>query len=932
MEEVRIKTRKLIEEVRDSINWADSVDDDIAKNGLKNAFKSVRRSLSTINNSLKRRPSIAIFGQSQVGKSYLVQNLTKAEDEKFLKIKVADGIEDINFLTEMNPDGGKESTGLVTRFTTGHVDDDITHPFHIEIFGQLDVAAILINGFWSDLKDFDNSVYEFDQDELKALLRDLKTFSVPEGINEDDVHFFNKYLDEHFRDISLFRDLKKIGFFKDLEEKLPFISSEERWRVLSVLWGKNKFFTQIFKNLTERIKILDFEKDLRVEQAALSPNTTTLIDIERVREVFRPESENDKVSVKLNSGKLISIERSYLSILTKEVQLKLASSFEECSNQAFLNTVDVLDFPGSKSREKIPLSVFSANSNEDKLQIFIRGKVSYLFDFYSSQLGVSTLLYCMDDSPPEEKEAPSRLYKWVQNYVGRNVEDRTETLSKTCEILNEIHENVEKVSPLLVVFTKFNQEINNVLPGEETSLKRHDSKWQARFEENFLNFMSRPVDDKWITNWTENENNFKFIFPVRDPLYSQATFDGFESGGRETKIRPEREDAMEAMETSFIGSDIVINHTLSPQRIWDELSSPNGTGIDFLAEQLQNSAHTVVTKTRLELELGKIYKELLGILTPHLVSGDLDKDLAKAKVNSLKMYTSLISIGNSKNNSLSRILASMTISDTEIWNLLYNYVFGRKEEKEEVPNDSKLIESFGDMGIELMPGMSEGDIWAKFREFYEGFEDAQIDELIVEMFSVRVKDIPKMISGRNEAESEELLAEMVIKYWVNKVMDVSLNDEVLIQLNSAQQEAFRGLVSEIIKGQDRFKLRKVIADTIMNIKTGAISNEDLDLVASCCTTILNKYLFSAGWAFAEENEKPQQEGQLVFSEIGKDYDTENLDYTDDGKKVFLKEWSLGCRKLYEENVLYEYNLAERDYDVESQNKLNAIVSSLEAGI
>lgn len=930
MKDIRKQTDNLLNIVENSLDWANTLKDVSQKDSLVSAFKSVDRSLSVINNSLKKRPSIAIFGQSQVGKSYLVQNLTKAEDAKFLTIKASSKDQQLNFLTEINPDGGKESTGLVTRFTTKEIDDDPSFPIKLDVFGQLDIASIFLNAFWSDLKDYDESVYEVEQDHIKQLFSDLSTQNKTEGINENDTFFFIKYIEANFRDTTLYHNLRRIGYFRDLEKKLHLIPSSERWRILHFLWGRNKFFTQMFKELSEKIGDLDFQQELRVELAAITPNTTTIIDVERVREVLQADKSNDIVRVKLKNGSIVEILRSYLSILSKEVQLQLSNTFEESSKQSFLNTADILDFPGSKSRERIPLEVFDNNSSEDKLQLFIRGKVSYLFDLYSNQLMVSSLLYCMDDNPPEEKEAPNRLHKWVKMYVGKTPSDRAERLSKTKEILQNVGLNVNNISPLLVVFTKFNQEMNNVIPGEETKIERHDSKWSARFQENFVNFMSRPVDDKWINNWSTEEKNFKFIFPVRDPLYSQATFEGFETEGKETKIRQERENAMSTMRTSFTNSEVVNNHTISSEKIWSELSSPNGTGLSYLCEHLKNSSHEYVTITRLQLELNRIQKELLGVLKPYQLSGDLETDLRNANVNSLKVYTALVSIANRDDNTMNKILSAMIISDTEIWNLLYAHVFGKtdNEVKEELNLETNLIESLNDLGISITPDISLDDIWNSFRDLYQGMSDEDINNIIIEMFSVDINDIPKLISTNNDVESEHKLAEMVITYYIDRLMHISLNNNVFDNLNESQKQAFQSLISEIIKGKERFELRKVISNTIKDIKVGAISVEDIDLVASCCTTILNKYFFSSCWIFSDEESKPKYNGDAIFSVYGKDYDSGDLDYSSNTNKIFIKEWSLGSRELFKENILFEHNTNQSVYDIESNNKLNAIIDDL----
>lgn len=934
MEKIKNKTDKLLQSVEKAIEWSDLNNDEVVKNGLKKPFKSIRRNLSVIQQSLEKRPSIAIFGQSQVGKSYLVQNLAKPFGSKYLKIKIAKGIEDVNFLTDMNPDGGKESTGLVTRFTTQEIPEDKDYPFEVDFFNQLDIAAILINGYWSDLKDFDNSIYEFDYEEIKSLWNDLSADKAQLGVSEDEAYFFQEYIKEHFKDSPLIRDLNKLGYFSDITVKLPQIPYDQRWKVLHYLWGQNKFFTQLFKKLSEGIKELNFEKNARVDLTALTPQSQTILDVERIREILDKQN-NDFLNLKLPDGQIKRVLRSVISILTKEVQLQLSEKFQEDEPQSFLNHSDLLDFPGSKSREKIPLAVFDNNTAEQKLQLLIRGKVSYLFDSYTNKLGVSTLLYCMDNHPPEEKEAPNRLFKWIEKYVGKNKENRTETLSKTKDLLKGVKENVNEVSPLLVAFTKFNVEINKVLPGKETNIETHNSKWQARFKENFLSFMSRPVEDKWLTNWTKEEGNFQFVFPIRDPLYSQPTFEGFDSEGIEKRIRPERKEAMQAIETSFTNAKIVNDHTLSSTTIWDELCSPNGTGIQFLSKHLQNSAHPIVTETRLALELEKIQNELLGILTPYQISGNLSEDLKAAKKKGALAFTSLIRLANKKESPLSQILSELVISDTELWNLLYDLIFGNKlnsTSNEEENADINIIDSFQDMGIVLQPGMSNAEVWEQLENIYAGLEKDEIEEVINDLLGVHIDHIPSLLTPNDaNSKAEGKIAELMIAYWIEKLMSKTLDENALYNSTSKEKEIFRTLLAEIIKGRERFNLNGVISDYIKDIKSGSISSEDIDLVASCSATILNKFLFSAGWAFAEENQKPKevQTNSAIFSEFGTEQQTITLDYSENNNKHFFKRWSLGVKELFAENVKYSYNLADKQINTTANQKLDTIIKELQ---
>jgi hypothetical protein len=213
MEDIKSNIEKLLIAVESSLQWAHSSEDEITKNSLSNGIKSVRRSAQTIYKSVEKRPSIAIFGQSQVGKSYLIQNLTKPESSRFLQIKVSDAQEDVNFLTAMNPDGGRESTGLVTRFTTSPQVNDNEYPFTIEIFGQLDIAAILLNSYWSDLKDYDEDFADVIE-ESKEILNNTVS-GIFQDISEDDTYFFCQYILENFKDVYLIKELKKANLFNE---------------------------------------------------------------------------------------------------------------------------------------------------------------------------------------------------------------------------------------------------------------------------------------------------------------------------------------------------------------------------------------------------------------------------------------------------------------------------------------------------------------------------------------------------------------------------------------------------------------------------------------------------------------------------------------------------------------------------------------------
>ncbi len=104
--------------IEDSMQWvAENVDPDKQKVTIYN-LKKYRRTANRYEKAVPKRPSIAIFGQSQVGKSYLVSNLAKTPEGNSLEVVVPGQNEKVDFIEKINPPGGgKEATGLVSRFT-----------------------------------------------------------------------------------------------------------------------------------------------------------------------------------------------------------------------------------------------------------------------------------------------------------------------------------------------------------------------------------------------------------------------------------------------------------------------------------------------------------------------------------------------------------------------------------------------------------------------------------------------------------------------------------------------------------------------------------------------------------------------------------------------------------------------------------------------
>lgn len=926
------RAEQLLQSVNDAIAWTEEFGEETTRQGMLNSLKSNRRSVKSVINAALRRPGIAIFGQSQVGKSYLVQNLTKPSDSPYLMLRAGANV--LNFITDVNPPGGKESTGTVTRFTCARGTDSIEFPIRVEVLSQMELASILVNGYLSDLKDFSRATAST-LEELRRIYDDVLIPTNNESIlDEDEVHAFVSYIHDNFYDHYLIRELNGLGYFKDLPAQLAKARGSESWKILELLWDRNEFITSLYRRLCETLQTLNNNKTVHIQIEAISPNSSTVLDVERVREIFG--GKHPDIKVQLSDESIVSAPRSLFSAVAKEVELVIDHKFNNDPIRSFLESTDLLDFPGSKSREKIPVSVFNSNTADQKLHLFIRGKVSFLFDYYTNNLGVSSLLYCMDDNPPEEKEAPARLARWIGKYIGPDSAQRRARLEDLKSLIASRGVQVQDVSPLLVVMTKFNQEMNKVLYGQGADIEMHDAKWIARFQENFAEFMSRPIEDKWVYNWKSEGTSFRFVFPIRDPQYSTATFEGFFENGLETAQRPERSVALAAMGQSFIASPVVQQYVPHTDLIWRDLVTPNQTGINYLSQYLSYAANPVVTESKLLSEINRTHTDLINILKPHLFSGDLDKDLNEAERNALISWTVMNGIINMINSPFSRVLNRMRIRENEIWNLFYDFKFGNEEQANSIDQinivDLELVrKSFIEIGIRFEKDTNLNELNIQLRKVYSGMSDKEIHGLLKEAYGLDVLQL--MSANIEETKSEASFTCRVIAYWCEKIMDVLTNDNEINSLTSIQREALISGINQVLKARYRFKLPELLDRLTKGLTDGVVESSDFDAVASCYCGVLNRFLFSAGWKLEDEENKPviQSSGKHVFTSSSVFPSREDIVASPKKSDAnrYADQWALGVKFLYRENVSFQYGIKTNN-NIIANSALYKIMSELQS--
>ncbi|NBU53711.1 MAG: ATP-binding cassette domain-containing protein, partial [Alphaproteobacteria bacterium] len=159
-----------------------------------------------------------------------------------------------------------------------------------------------------------------------------------------------------------------------------------------------------------------------------------IIDVVRVSEMF---IKQEPITIKTFSSEEITTDIHLLCALIAEIRMPL--SIEIAEKKEFLKHTDLLDFPGARSRE--PYEVIKEGVIQN---MFLRGKISYLFNKYSSNYEINNLLFCVKNQQNEVKEIPLLINDWIKFNVGNTSEERQRRIGSNGS------------NPLFIILTFYN--------------------------------------------------------------------------------------------------------------------------------------------------------------------------------------------------------------------------------------------------------------------------------------------------------------------------------------------------------------------------------------------------------------------------------------------------------------------------------------------
>ncbi len=662
----------------------------------------------------QRKMCVGVFGESQAGKSYLISAL--ARDAQGTLIANFSGQEH-DFISEINPPGGKESTGLVTRFTTTAPENTPQgHPIRLRLLTECDIARILANTYYADCDHVESPDLEKVLAEL-AVVESLYNASNAPEVSSDDVEELREYVVHNFASRPRVQLLQK-AYWQRATKLAPGLTLQGRAKLFSIIWDNIPEFTELFENLCGILQNLAYAEEAYCAIEALIPRDYSIIDVSLLSDLLQKKSNGtDMLTLVGNNGKTAQIPRTLVTALTAEITIPMKEKPDD-----FFDHTDLLDFPGYRSREQYS-DVRRELQRDGALEtLFLRGKVAYLFERYCAEKELTSMLLCVGPSNQNVKDLPRAVQYWIASTHGETPERRAQSNSSPALFFI--------LSKMDVEFTK-----NKGTPSVS-------ERWTVRFNASLLEPYGQSYD--WPTNW-DGKKAFNNVFLLRNPnVFNDAIFDY--DGDKETGIRPDQEKHVEELRQAFLSSPHTKSHVADPETVWNAAMQLNDGGISLLRTALRPLCNPSLKREQIAVTLAQTMEKVQAVLGPHYKSDDKEEERKRKDALARKLAGILAKIIESQR--FGEFLRAFQVLDHDLHALYF------KAEQE------RLHE--GESGAAVVGERVVAD--SLLDDLFDGPDPDESESV--------QNDAPQVPMYQDEASR---FTDIVIQFWIEQMRELSAN-------------------------------------------------------------------------------------------------------------------------------------------------------------
>jgi len=828
---------------------------------------------------------IGIYGASQTGKSYLASVLARKDAGRLYAI-IAN--QEIDYLDSINPENDKASTGLVTRFTTDNIKTPEAYPILVKLLNEFDIVKILANSYVNDINHSADK-FESHLTIINNVLTDVESY--PKTVNNiklQDIYELEDFCNANFSHNPRFIALKKADFWSRAADLLPNINEQGRKKLMVLLWQGLPNYNQIYDNLLSTLTQLKNSTTIycapealfNVKDQSWIKSQTSILNISTLDSLVN--NDGSYVKVINQNGQQVSISKSSLAALISELVIQIKEHTHD-----FFKTTDVLDFPGARSRNVHPKDAKLLNSQAIKVDLFLRGKVSYLFDKYSNNLEMTALLLCAGPTNINIVGLEKQITDWVELSHGAKPEDRE-----------------KKPTSLFLILTNFDKELT-----QGTDKSNYGHRWTTRLQASLINpFGGNTHKHNWVHKW-HTFRPFNNSYWLRNPCANQATL--IESVGapgqsKELALNPAKIELVRHLKETFLGNTYVNIHFANPIEAWDAAMNINDGGISRLINDLEKVCNPELKLQQVRLSIEHLIKHR----EPYLRKYYKNSDIATVRKEKLIFATQLLKSGGMllQKKRLGDFISLLLVKDADVYEIFIkseNTI--ERLKNQQLSNNSESADQGMDPELAALLGLTDTFL-----------ASANLD-IIKPTNTQIIEDLPN------------LFIRDFLSYWFNSVQEklqsishteyLNINQETLTRLlGNLETAAHRtGLITDIIA-----HLQKNLAN-----QTGTKVTRIWKQVAPI-TELFNNFIATGGnyEKLSDSIEIIRFDGntQKIFEHLPETQDTSTLSETSkDYSLQYFSDWLNGLQHSIRSNADYMSGISD---DLEANKLLESILNDL----
>jgi len=617
----------------------------------------LRRLAGSLYTSAKVPVAAAVYGPSQVGKSLFIGQVLIPHSEQYSPIGGDEThgepayYKDLSFDNDLNPQSGSnEATALVTRFTTkdrigASVSPD--YPVMVRALTRVEWLRVLARGFHVECKT-PNLTWQ--QGELEELFEEM---SREFGGQEVDRKWRMDILDA----FSYMRQVDRRGFqakeaiLNGLLSRYPLTEEGYVATAAALFWDSWQSLTNLFikiNNFLARITLGDHDPAIFTHWAGvrfLLDSQRTKVHERRTSKIWQRVDwadfhlvEKDKYFVldyKPGSGngneELETIQAGMLELAMPILPHRLNDDWRRVVEQ-----MDFLDVPGMRAgRQGAEQGKRTeADTLEEQMEIIKRGKVAYLFERYTDELQIQTLLLLSRGGNLEvTSQMKHHIDKWGKARYGEK--------AWPTKVRDE-------VPALFIGMTGIDEEFRN----------REEYAEKGLYE----NRLGQLVDalGTVMNDFGGRGKAFTNTYPIRYP----GTWDTDEAQRQENDA-----ERWVRARKAFLESEMVKQYMRAPELRWTAAMKDTDGGLSLISAGIRGVTTAEDKQKQLQKEIKELNNRLLQLSRDWVVDPDANIDREKRLAAARKLIDWLAANEELVYYRVNALQESLCVADGDEWQL-----------------------------------------------------------------------------------------------------------------------------------------------------------------------------------------------------------------------------------------------------------------------